>query len=159
MTDAQGNIVLPGFLDHTGTHTEASKSNLQWPIQTLPPPKTWEIWKKLMQKRFQLSKLGRLGTAMLEEPLGPFLRTHDNHQTWHWEQTGTTSIVENTFLFDEHRQIHYSAQPTRHQIKVNRKDVMHKTQPILHRYLIATWQSTSTTIVFAQPQSPTIHTR
>jgi hypothetical protein len=48
ITDAQGNIVLPGFLDHTGTHTKASKSNLQWPIQTLPPLKSWEIWKKLI---------------------------------------------------------------------------------------------------------------
>jgi hypothetical protein len=73
MTDAQGNIVLPCFLDHTGNHTKASKSNLQWPIQTLPPLKSWEIWKKLTRKRFLLSKLGQLGTAILEEPIGPFL--------------------------------------------------------------------------------------
>jgi hypothetical protein len=43
MTDSQGNVVLPGFLEYTGTHTDTSKSNLHWPIQTLPPPKSWEI--------------------------------------------------------------------------------------------------------------------
>jgi hypothetical protein len=51
---------------------------------------------KLIRKRFLLSKLGCLGTAMLEDPLGPFLQTHDNHHTWHWEQTGANNIVENT---------------------------------------------------------------
>jgi hypothetical protein len=39
---------------------------------------------------------------MLEDPLGPFLQTHDNHRTWHWEQTGANAIVENTYLFDKH---------------------------------------------------------
>jgi hypothetical protein len=92
-----------------------------------------------------------LGTATLEEPLGPFLQTHDNHQTWHWEQTGANSIVKNTFLFDKHRQVYDLAKLTRHQIKVKKKDIMHKIQPILHRYPIAIWQSTSTTLVFAWP--------
>jgi hypothetical protein len=124
--------VLPGFQEYKGTHTDTSKSNLNWPIQTLPPPKSWEIWKKLIWKRFLLSKLGCLGTTMLEDPLGHFLQTHDNHCTWHWEQTGANSIVENTYLFDEHQQVHYSAQFTRHQIKVNKKDILHKIQPIIN---------------------------
>jgi hypothetical protein len=98
-----------------------------------------------------LSKLGRLGTATLEDPLGPFLQTHDHHQTWHWEQTGVNSIVENTYLFDEHQQVHYSAQFTRHQIKDNKKDILHGIQPIFYGHPIAMQQSTSTTILFARP--------
>jgi hypothetical protein len=151
MTDAQGNVVLPEFLEYKGTHTDTSKSNLNWPIQALPPLKSWEIWKKLIRKRFLLSKLGHLGTATLEDPLGPFLQTHDHHCTWLWEQTGANSIVENTYLFDEHRQIHYSAHFTRHQIKVNKKDILHKIQPIFYGHPIAMRQSTNTTLLFAQP--------
>jgi hypothetical protein len=151
MTDARSNIVPPGLLEYTDTHTSASKSNLHWPIHTLPPPKSWEIWEKLIQKRFLLSKLGCLGTAALEDPLGLFLQTHNNHCTWHWEQTGANSIVENTYLFNKHQQVHYSAQFTRHQIKVNKKYILHKTQPILHCHPITMQQSTSTTLLFAQP--------
>jgi hypothetical protein len=58
MTDPHGNTVLPEFLDYTGTHTDVSRSNLRWPIQALPPPKSWEIWKKLIRKRFLLLKKG-----------------------------------------------------------------------------------------------------
>jgi hypothetical protein len=140
MTDPEGNAVLPEFLDYTGTHTNVSRSNLRWPIQALPAPKSWEIWKKLTRKRFLLSKKGCLGTATLEDPLGPYLQTHDNHRTWRWEQTGALSIVENTFLFREHQQKHYAAQFTRHQIKVNSKDILHKAQLILHRYPISMQQ-------------------
>jgi hypothetical protein len=50
MTDPQGNRVLPEFLDYAGTHTDVSRSNLRWPIQALLPPKSWEIWKKLICK-------------------------------------------------------------------------------------------------------------
>jgi hypothetical protein len=96
-------------------------------------------------------KQGWLGTATLEEPLGPYLQTHDNHCTWHWEQTGTLSIVENTNLFGEHQQKHYADEFTRHQIKVNRKDILHKIQPTLQGYPISMQQSTSTTLVFTQP--------
>jgi hypothetical protein len=45
MTDAPGNVVLPEFLEYKGTHTNTSKSNLNWPVQTLPPPKSWESGK------------------------------------------------------------------------------------------------------------------
>jgi hypothetical protein len=106
---------------------------------------------RLIRIRFLLSKLGCLGTATLEDPLGPFLQTHDNHHTWHWEQTGANSIVENTYLFDENRQVHYSAQYTRNQIIVNKKDILHKTQPILHGHPIVMQQSMSITLLFAWP--------
>jgi hypothetical protein len=149
MTDPQGNTVLPEFLDFTGNHTDISRSNLRWPIQARLPPKSWEIWKKLIHKRFLWSKKGGLGTATLEEPLGPYLQTHDDHCTWHWEQTGALSIVKNTFLFGEHQQKHYAAQFTRHQIKVNRKDILHKAQLILHGYPMSMQQSTGPTLVFA----------
>jgi hypothetical protein len=70
---------------------------------------------KANPQAFSTFKTGRLGIATLEEPLGPFLQTHDNHHTWCWEQTGTTSIVENAHLFGEHQQKHYTAQLTRNQ--------------------------------------------
>jgi hypothetical protein len=149
MTDPQSNTVLPAFLNFTSTHNNISRSNLVWPIQALLLQKSWDIWKKLICKHFL--KQGHLGIATLEEPLGPFLQTHNNHHTWRWEQTGTTSIVENMHLFREHQQKHYVAHLTRHQIKVIRKDILHKVQPTLHSYPITMQQSTSTTLVFACP--------
>jgi CHASE2 domain-containing sensor protein len=62
-------------------------------------------------------------------------------------------IVENTHLFGDHQQKHYMAQLTWHQIKFNRKDVIHRAQPTVHRYLIKMQQSTSTTLVFARPHN------
>jgi hypothetical protein len=113
--------------------------------------KIMEIWKKLIHKRFLLSKLGRLGTATLETPLGPFVRTHDNHRVWNWEQTGPTTVVENTYLFNIHQQVQYRAQLTRHQIKVNQSDKLHNAQPIIHGHPIMMRQSTNNTWTFAQP--------
>jgi hypothetical protein len=143
--------VLPKFLDFTGTHTDVSRSNLRWPVQTLPPPKSWEICKKIIHKRFLLSKQGRLEIEALDEPLGPFLQMH--HHSWRWEQTGTSTIVENTYLFREHQQKHFAAQLTRHQIKVNKKDVLHKIQLTLHGHPTKMQQSTSTTLLFMATQS------
>jgi predicted Rdx family selenoprotein len=85
------------------------KKHLKWPIQELPLQKSWEIWKKWVCKQFLQSKLSRLGMATLETPLGAFIQTHDNHQVWNWEQTGTNTIVENTYLFNVHQQVHYRA--------------------------------------------------
>jgi hypothetical protein len=59
---------------------------------------------------------------------------HDNHCSWNWEQTGTNTTVKNTYLFREHQQKHYAAQLTQHQIKVNRKDVLHNVQLTLHTW-------------------------
>jgi hypothetical protein len=98
MTDPQGNMVLPKFLTFKGTHKDVSRSNLRWSVKALPPPQSWEIWKILIHKHFLLSQQGQLGTT-LEEPLGPFLQTHDNHCSWCREQTGINTIVENTHLF------------------------------------------------------------
>jgi hypothetical protein len=63
---------------------------------------------------------------------------------------GNNAIVENTHLFEDHQQKHYTAQLTQHQIKVIRKDILHRVQPILHGHPIKMRQSTSTTLVFAQ---------
>jgi hypothetical protein len=89
----------------------------------------------------------------METPLGPFLPTHNNHHSWHWEQTGTNTIVENTHIFNTHKQVHYKAHLTRHQIKVNQSNKLNNTQPILHSYPIMIQQSTDTTWTFAQPQT------
>jgi hypothetical protein len=151
MSNKLGMTITPDFLEYTGTQTTTSRSTLKWPIQGLPPKKSWEIWKKLIHKRFLLSKLSRLGTATLETPLGPFIRTHDNHQVWNWEQTGPTTVVENTYLFNNHQQVHYNTQLTRHQIKVNQNDKLHTAQPIIHGHPIMMRQSTNNTWTFAQP--------
>jgi hypothetical protein len=148
ITDSQGTAIIPDFLQFTRKHNNVSRSNLRWPFQALPP---WEVWKRLIRKSFYLSKLGRLGKAVPEESLGCFILTHNNHQTWRWEQTGKNLISENTFVLNESRQIHYTSHTTRHQIKVNRKDILHKVQPILHGYPITIQQSTSTNLVFARP--------
>jgi hypothetical protein len=82
MTDPQGNTILPEFLNFKGTHTDVSRSNLRWPVQALPPLKSWEIWKKLIRKQFLLSKQGRLGTAITAHGAGSkqesirLLKTH-----------------------------------------------------------------------------------
>jgi hypothetical protein len=149
MTNPPGTTILPDFLRFTGTHTDHSISTLKWPIQELPSKKSWEIWRKLLRKQFLLSKRSRLGVATLETPLGPFLPTHDNHHSWHWEQTGANTIVENTHVFNTHQQVHYKA----HQIKVNQSDKLHNTQPIRHGHPIMMWQSTDMTWVFAWPRS------
>jgi hypothetical protein len=109
MSNTLGTAILPDFLEFTGAHTYTSRSTLKWPIQDLPLQKSWGIWNKLVRERFLLSKLGRLGMATLETPLGPFIQTHNNHRMWNWEQTGTNTIVENTYLFNVHQQVHYKA--------------------------------------------------
>jgi hypothetical protein len=78
----------------------------------------------------------------------PFIQTHDNHCVWNWEQTGTNTIVENTYLFNVHQQIHYRAQLTRHQIKVNWSDKLLNAQPIMHGHPIMMQQSTKNTWTF-----------
>jgi hypothetical protein len=50
ITDPQGTSILPEFLEFTGTHTNVSRSILKWPIQALPPKKSWEVWKRLICK-------------------------------------------------------------------------------------------------------------
>jgi hypothetical protein len=160
MSNKLGTTILPNFLEFTSTHTTTSRSTHKWPIQELPLQKSWEIWKKLVRKRFLLSKLGRLGMATLETPLGPFVRTHDNHRVWNWEQTGTNTIVKNTYLFNIHQQVHYRAQLTRHQIKVNQSNKLHTAQPIIHGHPIM-GQSTNNTPNDYNTYKPkrTIHTR
>jgi hypothetical protein len=148
MTDPQGTTIIPGFLQFTRKHNDVSRSNLRWPIQALPPKKSWEVWKRLIHKSFLLSKLGRLGKAVLEESLGCLYQ----HMTitglgTNWEEP----YSKNTFILNENRQIHYTSHTTRHQIKVNQKDILHKVQPILHGYPITIWQSMSTNLVFARP--------
>jgi hypothetical protein len=102
MTDPQGTAILPEFL----------RSNLKWPIQALPPKKSWEVWKRPACKQFLLSKLGRLRKADLEESLGNFTLTDDNHQTWRWEHTGENLISENTFILSKYQQTHYASYTT-----------------------------------------------
>jgi hypothetical protein len=63
MTDPQGNTVLLEFLDFTGTHTDVSRSNLRWPIQALPPPKSWEIWKKTNLQEVPTVEEGPVGNS------------------------------------------------------------------------------------------------
>jgi hypothetical protein len=93
--------MLPSFLEFTGTHTNTSRSIPKWPIQELPPQKSWEIWKKLVCKQFLLSKLGRLGTATLENTTWTI---HTNPQQTITSGTGSkpgpNTIVENTHLFN-----------------------------------------------------------
>jgi hypothetical protein len=151
ITDPQGTSIIHDFLQFTRKHNNVSRSNLRWPVQALPPKKSWEVWKRLICKSFLLSKLGRLGKAVLEESLGCFIPTHHNHRTWRWEQTGKNLISENTFILNESQQIHYTSHTMQHQIKVNRKDILHKVQPILHSYPITIQQSTNTNLVFARP--------
>jgi hypothetical protein len=69
MTDPLGTTILPDFLRFTGTHTDHSISTLKWPIQKLPPKKSWEIWRKLIRKQFLLSKRGCLGVAIWKHHL------------------------------------------------------------------------------------------
>jgi hypothetical protein len=100
MTDPQGTTIIPDFLQFTRKHNDVSRSNLRWPIQALPPKKCWEVWKKLICKSFLLSKLGRLGKAVLEESLGCFIPTHDNHQTWQWEKNREELNFRKHFHFE-----------------------------------------------------------
>jgi hypothetical protein len=99
---------------------------------------TAKIMGDIVCKTFLLSKLGWLDTATLETPLGPFMQTHDNHHVW---QTGTNTIDENMYLFN----VHYRAQQTRHQIKVNQSDKLHNAQPIMHGHPIMMQQATKNT--------------
>jgi hypothetical protein len=117
-------------------------------------PPTIKIMVNLEKTNFQeipTVKTRLLGDSNFGRALRTYLQTHDNHCMWHWEQTGTSSMVKNMYLLGEHWQKHYGAQFTRHQIKVNRKDVLHKGRPTLHRYPISMQQSMSTTLVFARP--------
>jgi hypothetical protein len=66
-----------------------------------------------------------------------------------WEQTRTNTIVENTHLFNVHQQVHYRAQLTRYQIRVNWNDKLHNVQPPMHGHPIMMWQSTNNTWVCA----------
>jgi hypothetical protein len=87
-----------------------------------------------------------LGVATLETLLGPFIPTRDNHRSWHWEQTGANTIVENTHMFNTHQQVHYQAH-------LNQSYKLHNTQPIRHGHPIMMQQSTDMTWVFTWPQS------
>jgi hypothetical protein len=112
-----------------------------------------EMEKASLQAISTVKTWPQLGTATLETPLGPVTPTHNNHCMWNWEQTGTNTIVENTYLFNIHQQVHYRAQLTRHQIRVNRSDKLHNVQPIMHGHPIMMLQSTNNTWVFTRPQS------
>jgi hypothetical protein len=48
MTNPQGTLILPEFLEFTRAHTDVSRSNLKWPIQALPPKTSCEVWKRLI---------------------------------------------------------------------------------------------------------------
>jgi hypothetical protein len=118
-----------------------------------PSASTSKILANMEKANLQVISAIETGSPGDSNSRRPFLQTHNNHCTWHWEQTGTTLIVENMHLFEEHQQKHYAAHFTHHQIKVNKKDVLHKIQPILHGYPITIRQSTSTTLVFARPHN------
>jgi hypothetical protein len=77
--------------------------------------KIMENMEKTNLQEMSLIETGLPGDSNLEDPLGPFLQAHDNHCTWHWEQTGTTSIVENT-IYPENT-TKSILQPSSHNIK------------------------------------------
>jgi hypothetical protein len=111
--NVQGNRILPEYLDHTDRTETNSQSMLRWPIQGLPPKKSWTQWKYLIRKVFIMSKSGRLTDTSIESKLGNFFPTTDNHRRWKWEITGQSTIVENVFVFGLYRQKHYQIQHER----------------------------------------------
>jgi hypothetical protein len=119
-----GTLILPDFLVHTNRTETHSKSTLRWPVQGLPPQKSWTEWKYLLRKRFLTSKTGRLADTSLESNLGAFFPVTSNHRRWKWEQTSASTIVENTFTFGN-RQRQYTiaeARAGRGQLNINTTD-------------------------------------
>jgi hypothetical protein len=110
--DATGTRILPEFLAHTDRTEIHSKSMLPWPVQGLPPRKSWIQWKYLLRKRFLESKNGVLANNTLEQKMGPFFPTSLKHRRWKWELTDQSTIVENLFAF-ENRQRKYKVMETR----------------------------------------------
>jgi hypothetical protein len=92
-----GTKLLPECLEYTAHTEDQSKSTLLWPVQGLPPKKSWTDWKYILRKRFLTSKTGRLADTSLEINMGDFFPITFNHRRWKWELTSPTTMVENVF--------------------------------------------------------------
>ena len=76
IANVQGNVVPPGRL--TGQWRQSSK--LEGPALPKPPPKAWEIFRKMMMKAFgTMAKVYNPGAEFsLRQKLGPWLKA-DRH--------------------------------------------------------------------------------
>jgi hypothetical protein len=155
--NVQGTRILPELLDHTDSTDYPSQSTLRWPVQCLPPKKSWTQWKYLIRKAFIASKSGKLADTSLESNLGHFLTTTDIHRRWKWEITDSNSVVENVFLSGLHSQKQFAIQQSRSArtyVSINKNEYSDRPPNNIAGYPIQQLWYTDPIRAFQKPMTP-----
>jgi len=94
LTDHTGTTLLSqAFLTPRTSHPKGllniSASTLQWPHVAMPSLPCWRLWSTTIRTLYTGTRTG----SCLQQSLGPWLSTYNQHRFWHWRLHDTTHLL------------------------------------------------------------------